>query len=32
MSRVLCEKIPDELNLDQLKLYETKDSYAEWIR
>lgn len=31
MKQILYEKIPDELKLVQLKLYETKDSYAEWI-
>jgi len=30
MMQILCEKLPDELKLVQLKLYETKDSYAEW--
>lgn len=31
MKQILCEKLPDKLKLVQLKLYETKDSYAEWI-
>ena len=30
MKQILCEKLPDEVKLVQLKLYETKDSYAEW--
>ena len=30
IKQVLNEKLPDELKLVQLKLYETKDSYAEW--
>lgn len=29
--QVLQKKLPCELRLDQLKLYETKESYAEWI-
>jgi len=30
MKQNLCEKFPDEVKLVKLKLYETKDSYAEW--
>lgn len=30
VKQVLNEKLSDELKLVQLKLYETKDSYAEW--
>lgn len=29
--QVLHKKLPGELRLDQLKLYEPKESYAEWI-
>ncbi len=28
---VICEKLPKHVNLGRLRLYETKDSYAEWI-
>lgn len=28
---VICEKLPNHVNLAKLKLYETKDSYAELI-
>ncbi|WP_298296912.1 6-carboxytetrahydropterin synthase [Hydrotalea sp.] len=31
IKQILNEKLPRELKLVQLKLYETKDSYAEWI-
>lgn len=30
MSEILCKILPVEIRLVQLKLYETKDSYAEW--
>ena len=29
--QILCNVLPEEIKLVQLKLYETKDSYAEWI-
>lgn len=29
--QTLCKYLPPELKLAHLKLYETKDSYAEWI-
>lgn len=31
IQQALCEKLPDELRLVRLRLYETNDSYAEWI-
>lgn len=31
MKGALCTKFSDDIMLFQLKLYETKDSYAEWI-
>jgi 6-pyruvoyltetrahydropterin/6-carboxytetrahydropterin synthase len=31
IKQVLSEKLPEEIKLDHLKLYETKESYAEWI-
>lgn len=31
MMQILFKKFPNEVNLVQLKLYETNDSYAEWI-
>jgi 6-pyruvoyltetrahydropterin/6-carboxytetrahydropterin synthase len=30
IQRTLCDKMPAEISLVRLKLYETKDSYAEW--
>ena len=30
IKRILSDKLPDGINLVRLKLYETKDSYAEW--
>jgi 6-pyruvoyltetrahydropterin/6-carboxytetrahydropterin synthase len=30
IKRTLCNKLPNGINLVHLKLYETKDSYAEW--
>ena len=30
MMQLLAERLPGEVRLVQLKLYETKDSYAEW--
>lgn len=30
IKRTLCNQLPDGINLVNLKLYETKDSYAEW--
>ena len=29
--QTICKKLPAEIKLAHLKLYETKDSYAEWI-
>lgn len=31
IKQTLCKKLPVEIQLAHLKLYETKDSYAEWI-
>jgi 6-pyruvoyltetrahydropterin/6-carboxytetrahydropterin synthase len=31
LKQTLCKKFPAEIKLAHLKLYETKDSYAEWI-
>ena len=31
MQRVLNDRLPDDIKLLQIKLYETKDSFAEWI-
>ncbi|HSB92233.1 MAG TPA: 6-carboxytetrahydropterin synthase [Flavitalea sp.] len=31
IKRLLQERLPDGINLVYLKLYETKDSYAEWF-
>jgi 6-pyruvoyltetrahydropterin/6-carboxytetrahydropterin synthase len=31
MQEVLNSKLPSEIRLLQIKLYETKDSFAEWI-
>lgn len=31
MHDAICDKLPNHVNLAKLKLYETKDSYAEWI-
>lgn len=31
IKQIMCKKLPPELKLVHLKLYETKDSYAEWI-
>ncbi len=31
IKQTLTERLPDEVKLVQLKLFETKDSYAEWI-
>ena len=31
IQKTLCERLPRETTLLHLKLYETKDSYAEWI-
>ena len=30
--KLLQQKLPAELRLGKIKLYETKDSYAEWIK
>ena len=30
IKRILSDELPDGINLVRLKLYETKDSYAEW--
>ena len=30
IQKKLSEKLPNEINLQYLKLFETKDSYAEW--
>ncbi len=30
IKRILSDKLPDGITLFRLKLYETKDSYAEW--
>ena len=29
--QILAKNLPDKINLVRMKLYETKDSYAEWI-
>lgn len=31
IKQIMCKKLPPGLKLVHLKLYETKDSYAEWI-
>ena len=31
IKQTLCKKLPAEIQLAHLKLYETKNSYAEWI-
>ena len=30
MAKILCNVLPEEVKLVRLRLYETKDSYAEW--
>jgi 6-pyruvoyltetrahydropterin/6-carboxytetrahydropterin synthase len=32
IKKLLHEKFPAEFKLDRIKLFETKDSYAEWIK